>query len=288
MMTRCCSISIILIVILYMIPAPQNVNNDNLRSGQASSETSNYVNHPDTDDHIDSIEIAQAHQDIEAEEQDMLATTQKYLSYAVSTAGVYVKMGMNQLLGNAQDLTPQDIEEMAQEVQQQLQTETNQQLQAEADRLVESEEEKLDEQVQEDEDELMPADEIRQDLAEQEDLAVAHVRQEMDRKAEAIAKQLEKRAQEIEIEILEKRLEEKLGHKVKVVVMEDEIQSVEGLLEGLPNLGGKAPEDTPPELVRVMDNGMGMGGADGVVNADGGGNGFFDEDDDGDYQRKHI
>ena len=267
------------------------IQNDNLRSGQASQSTPGGSDGTESNPAVDAFyevasEVSNAHADIEDTEEDYLTTTQKVLGAAISVTGDFLKTGLTKLLGTAPDVTEEDIQGMGNDVEDKLKEEANNELSSTAGRLVDEEEQKVDERVDEDEQEGdMTVEDIKQDVEDGEESAISAVKGGIDAKAEELEKKMMKRAQEIEIEILEKRLTEKLGKPVRLVVGEDnEIEGIDDLFSGLTNLGGKPdPNSNPQQVVGGMGGGLNTGGsgaAPDVVDGDG-----FEKDDDGDYRR---
>jgi hypothetical protein len=118
-------------------------------------------------------------------------------------------------------------------------TETvNSELQEDAQGFLRDEVNKIENNVDNEQGEGRDYATIESDVMDQDQDAVINVREEISNAAVDMKTGLRGRAAEIEKQILEERLSLKLGKKVKLVVVGDEIEGVDDLFNGLPSLGG--------------------------------------------------
>jgi hypothetical protein len=263
---RCVLIAVIIMVILFMLPGGGPSVDDNIRSGQAQHDSTvhekpsnnNYADN--TDDNMDVTDIEAemdvVREDLEQAQQQELAKTKSALSAAIDVTSSYVKSAFSKLLAKT-DISEEEIQQMVAEVESKLEQETIEKLEEDAEEMVETYEDNIEQEAFDESDSGVAVDEIRIDIEANEETAIREMNQQLEKEAEAMKKMMRKKAEEFEIEILEKRLEEKLHKKIKLVVLDDEIADVEHMLDGLSVLKGerdptsssygKAPVDSPPD-----------------------------------------
>jgi len=227
---------------------------DNLRSGQAQHAATNSVaaskpattkynnknsvgnnNDDDQDGEEITAELTNAHDEIEKAEVEELEKEKSVLDGAIQTAGDFVQIGLTKLLGDT-DTTEEEIKEMVKEVENKLTEEVNEELESTAEKLIKQAEARVDDTVANDEDNGYGMETIRDDMVQTEERVIYNAKSQLDETADRMRKQMLKKAQELEKEILEKRLSERLGKQVKLIILDDEVQDVDHLLDGLTTL----------------------------------------------------
>jgi hypothetical protein len=143
---------------------------------------------------------------------------------------------MGKMFGS--NVSDEELEEMAKEVEDKLTETVTSELKEDAQEFLEDEVNKIDNNVDNEEAEGQDYRTIENDVMDQEQDSVIHVREEISDAAIDMKTGLRGRAAEIEKQILEERLSLRLGKKVKLVVVGDEIEGVDDLFNGLPSLGG--------------------------------------------------
>jgi hypothetical protein len=143
---------------------------------------------------------------------------------------------MGKMLGS--NVSDEELEEIAKEVQDKLTETVTSELKEDAQEFLQDEVNKIDSNVDNEEAGGKDYATIENDVMDQEQDAVMHVREEISNAAVDLKTGLRGRAAEIEKQILEERLSLKLGKKVKLVIVDDEIEGVNDLFNGLPSLGG--------------------------------------------------
>jgi hypothetical protein len=254
------------------MPSGGSSLDDNLRSGQAqqvatmggdtasnptTNGSSNTAKNDYSEDDEDEVadEVDNAIEEIDTAEKIELAKGQTALGSAILTAGDYVRGGLNKWFGTVSGVTEEEIEEMVKEVEDRLTVETTQVLVEEAETYAQDAENKVAELAEDEQDAGLALEDIRGDVIQSENEAISNVKARIEARAEDMRKHMREKAQQVEMEMLEKRLSEKLGKTVKLVVIDDEIAGVDELLDGLTMLGGN---DNP---------GDSTGGVDGNDNA---------------------
>jgi hypothetical protein len=147
-----------------------------------------------------------------------------------------LRIGMGKMLGS--NVSDEELEEIAKEVQDKLTDSVTSELQQDAEGFLQDQVYKIDNNVDNEEAEGMGYATIENDVMDQEQDAVINIREQISNAAVDMKTGLRGRAAEIEKQILEERLSLRLGKKVKLVVVGDEIEGVEDLFDGLPSLGG--------------------------------------------------
>jgi hypothetical protein len=147
-----------------------------------------------------------------------------------------LRIGMGKMLGS--NVSDEELEEIAKEVQDKLTESVNSELQEDAQGFLRDEVNKIENNVDNEQGEGRDYTTIENDVFDQEQDAVINVRDEISDAAVDMKTGLRGRAAEIEKQILEERLSLKLGKKVKLVIVDDEIEGVNDLFNGLPSLGG--------------------------------------------------
>jgi len=185
----------------------------------------------------EAIEVASS--DIHRAEEKELSIEQDKLKTEATGITNFLRVRMGSLFGST--LSADEVNEVANQVEQLLTSEASATLRSEADAIAEQEIEDVESMVDAEEEAGYDADDIEGDVLEQEAFAVGDVRSGIDMAAKDVKDSLKARAAEIEKEILEERLSAKLGKRVKLVIMDNEVQGVDDLLTGLNNLAPGAP-----------------------------------------------
>lgn len=167
----------------------------------------------------------EARDDIKEAEEAQLQEEGKMLDTATSGMANMVRIGIGRLFGST--LTNDEVEQVANQVEGQLKIEANKMLRTRADTITNREIDNLEGMVEEEEESGLLTDEIGADVSEQGFGAAIAVKDDIDAAAISIKDSLKARATEIEKAILEERLSAKLGKRVKLVIMDDELK-VEG------------------------------------------------------------
>ena len=245
-----------------MLPGGGPSVDDNLRSGQAqqhdtkennnvpttNTKNSNYDydGEDNTDDNNEVADIEEeldiVHEDLKQAQQQELETNKSALAAAIEVTGSYVRSAFSKLLAKT-DITEAEIEQMVEEVENKLEKETIEELKEESEAIVATLEDQIEEEAFDESDSGVAMEDIRTDMEENEEMAIREMKAQIDKKADEMKKMMRKKAEEFEIEILEKRLEEKLHKKVKLVVLDDELTDVDHILEGLSILKGGSGSD---------------------------------------------
>ena len=182
--------------------------------------------------------IDNAKADIVTAETDELEKEQSMLDTVASGLGNSFRISIGRLFGGA--LSNEEVEKVTEEVEGKLQEETHNMLRTQAQQSVDREFDRVAEIAQEDELSGYGAEEIQTDLYEQELQGANAIRDDIDSAADNAKTMMKKRAAEIEKEILEERLSQKMGKRVKVVIVDDEVKGIENdvnnLLQGLNTL----------------------------------------------------
>jgi len=174
---------------------------------------------------------------------------------------------MGKLLGN--NASDEELEEIANKVQDRLTQNVTAELQQNADDFAHEEVEKIDNAVDIEEMEGEDYEFIEGDVMIRKQDAILHVREEISDAAVDMKTSLRGKAAEIEKEILEERLSKRLGKKVKLVVVDDQIQGIDDLFNGLPIIGASQPYGNGGYA------GAGNGGFQNNNGGGGGGNGGY-------------
>lgn len=148
-----------------------------------------------------------------------------------------IRVGIGRLFGST--LSDEEVEDVAGEVQEQLLSDATTMLRGKADTIVNREIDGMNNIIQDDEENGMGAQEIAEDVFDQQVEVVEQMRDEIDGATDQVKESMRQHAAEIEKEILEDRLTKKLGKKVKLVIVDDQVQldsEVDNMLNGLNNL----------------------------------------------------
>jgi hypothetical protein len=147
-----------------------------------------------------------------------------------------LRIGMGKMLGS--NMSDEEVEEIAEEVETKLTESVTTELREDAQEFAEEEVNRIDSTVDTEEEAGQDYNTIGNDVMAQEQDAALHVREEISDAAGDMKAGLRGRAAEIEKEILEERLSLRFGKKVKIVIVDDEIQGVDDLFNGLSSFGG--------------------------------------------------
>lgn len=254
-------------VILFMLPGGGPSVDDNVRSGQAQhdstgKETPNnydYNNADNTDDNSNDVadieaELDIVRDDLEQAEQQELEKNKSMLTAAIEVTGSYVRSAFSKLLSGT-DISQAEIEQMVEEVESKLEEATIEQLKEESDAIVTTLEDSIESEAFDESDSGLAVEDIRSDMEENEEMAIREMNELINKKAEIMKQMMRKKAEEFEIEILEKRLEEKLHKKVKLVVLDEELTDIDHMLDGLTTLSGGSGSGSVPVAAASYDNG---------------------------------
>ena len=240
--------AILILAITILVPSGTGTVDDNLRSGQAQHTTSAISKPSSNDDQYASeateelrSTINDAVDDIKSAEEEEIAKEQSTLNAAIATAGDFVRFGLKKLLGGDSNVSETEIDNMVKEVEERLTEDTTKELRSKADEFVTEEEDRIDDNTTAEEAAGVPVTSIEEDVYEQEEAAIDNVKTEIDETAEQMRKAMREKAQEAEKQILEERLSVKLGKKVKLMIVDDEISGVDDLLKDLSVLKGGEP-----------------------------------------------
>lgn len=151
-------------------------------------------------------------------------------------------------------LSAEEIEEMTEYMTEELEVETSETIELEASEIVDEAMEFVEEEVDIEEAEGISEAEIVRDIYNQEPEEVAAVHKRIHNVGEQLHGSLRQQALEIEKQILEQRLSEKLGKQVKLMIVEDEIADIDGLLDGLTTLTGPTSTTTTSSSSTLSDN----------------------------------
>lgn len=228
------------------MPASGPKPDENLRSGQAKHDstakvvpktnTNTYNNAANDDDEANADQIEEEIEivrgDIEEAERQELEKNKSALAAAIEVTGFYVRSAFDKLLGNA-DISAAEIDQMVEEVESKLEEATIGELEKEADEIAQTLEDNIEGEAFNGNDQGLTVEEIRSDIIDNEEVAIREMNQQIEEKAERMKQMMQQKAQEFEIEILEKRLEEKLNKKVKVIIVDEELSFADKILDGL-------------------------------------------------------
>jgi 16S rRNA A1518/A1519 N6-dimethyltransferase RsmA/KsgA/DIM1 with predicted DNA glycosylase/AP lyase activity len=238
------SAAILAFLVIFLLSGGSNDSGgDNLRTGQAQAHESVvqkenpiptvYSSSVALDEETITEAEEQAHDEIEEAVSEQLVVEEKKVETAVNGVGNWIRIGIGRLVGSK--LSTSEVEDVASEVETQLQEALSQSLKEKAEEIEGREVEKLDGIVEQEENAGYSANEIAQDIIEIAESSENAINREIASATDSLTSTLKKRAAEIEQAILEERLSQKLGKRVKLVIVEDEVQ-IEDLFEGLNNL----------------------------------------------------
>jgi hypothetical protein len=186
--------------------------------------------------------VDEATEDIKEAEKAQLQDEEAMLESATSKVTNMIRIRMGNLFGKT--LTSDEVEQVATQVEGELMTEANKMLRTRADSITSREIDNLEGLVEDEEQAGYETEEIEGDVYEQELGAVDTVKEDIDAAAITVKDSLKSRAAAIEKAILEERLSAKLGKRVKLVIMDDEVQGVDELFEGLTTMAPPAAATT--------------------------------------------
>jgi hypothetical protein len=172
-------------------------------------------------------EVFEVEKELEASEQEELTKEQGKLQEKISTFSFNLKTGLDTLLGRSADM---DADEIAAEVENRLREEAAQDLNAEADSITTLAVDGLEESIDK-EGEGATKDELLLDIGDYEEKTKPKLVEDIDNAEADIEDTLDKRAEDIKVEVLEERLTEKLGHEVDLELEEN--GHIKGLDEAL-------------------------------------------------------
>ena len=176
---------------------------------------------------------------LEASEQEELVKEQGKLQQTISTFGINLKTGLDTILGRSPDM---DADEIAAEVEDRLKTEAAQNLSKEADEITTLAVDGLEVSIDMEEGQGVSTGALLEDIDDYEETAEPKLRDDIDQAEAEIEKGLDKRGKEIEVEVLEEKLTEKLGHEVHLELEEN--GDIDGLEEALDEVEVQAAKGT--------------------------------------------
>lgn len=251
----CVSVVISVFLVLFLSSGgSETANNENLRSGQAHHATVGEVSaqgasktatagNPYASEGVESVimdeenlqeAMDKATEDINEAENVQLHKEEAMLDKGTKGVTNMIRIGLGKLFGST--LTNEEVEQVAAQVEGDLMTEANMNLRTRADAIATKELNNIEGLVEHEQDAGYETDKIGRDVYVRESGAVDAVKENIDAAAIAIKDSMKSRAAEIEKTILEERLSKKLGKRVKLVIMNDEIQGFDELFEGLGTL----------------------------------------------------
>ena len=170
-------------------------------------------------------------------QEEAIEGEQTQLEEAASGVLNSIRVGIGRLFGT--QLSNDEVEDVAEQVQEQLMSDATTMLRGKAETIVNREIDGINTMVQKDEAKGFDAQEIADDVQDQEVQVVDHMRSAIDGATDEVKETMRKHAAEIEKEILEDRLTKRFGKKVKLVIVDDQVQldsEVDNMLNGLNNL----------------------------------------------------
>ena len=233
-------------------------DNDYLRSGQAHhavdsagvaplqpSTSHGYVSETDAASEIKADQVIrealdEASADIKEVESQELRKEDAVLETEASELGNSIRLHMGGTFG--QTLTFAEMSSVATQVEHELTAEVEHELHDQADQFANRDIQNIENMVEAEEEAGTDADEIEDDLYSEEASTVQELRDDIDQAADYLKDNMKKRAAEIEKQILEAQLSAKLGKKVKLVIVDDEVQAVDtSSFSGVGNLALQQP-----------------------------------------------
>jgi len=257
----CASLAIAAFITIFLSTGGSGkADNDNLRSGQAhhavdsvavptppvSSSTNNYGSELDTtsaimvDEEVVREAIDEASGFFKTVEEEELEKEDAVLVKEASGLGNSLRVRMGGIFSKS--LTFAEMNAVANEVEEKLTQEAESELRDQADQMAEGDIESIENMVDAEEANGLETEEIEEDVHNQETAYTQELRVGIDEAADHVKLSMKKRAAEIEKEILEERLSIKMGKKVKLVIVDDEVQGVDELFTGLGNLAPNAAQ----------------------------------------------
>lgn len=254
----CASLAIAVFITVFLSAGGNGkADTDNLRSGQAHHVVdsvavpappveNNYGSEWDTtssimvDEEVLQEAIDEASGDIKQVEQEELEKEDAVLVKEASGLGNKLRVRMGGIFSKT--LTYDEMNAVATEVEEKLTQEAESKLHDQADQMAEKDVENMLDMVDGEEANGMETDEIEKDVRTVGAAYTEGLRVGIDEAADDVKLSMKKRAAEIEKEILEERLSIKMGKKVKLVIVDDEVQGVDELLSGLDNLAPHAAQ----------------------------------------------
>jgi hypothetical protein len=188
---------------------------------------------------------------VEKEQLDQVG--QDVLDATTTKISNKLRIGIGKLFGST--LSSEEVEDVAVQVQTQLNTEAKSTLRGKADLLTQNAITNLETMVSTEEENGYDAIEIEEDVYDDERQAVNAIKVGINVEATHVQQSLSARATEIEKAILEERLSAKLGKRVKLVIEEDEVRPMEGDDELFHGLHALAPPPTTPSTTSTKPKG---------------------------------
>ena len=237
----CASLAICGFVVIFLSAGGSGkADTDNLRSGQAhhavdsvavpAFSSSGYDSEKDAaSEMMVDQELQEAVEEVEDEIQEAeaqeLRKEDTVLEAKASELGNSLRLRLGGLFSKT--LTFDEMNAVATEVEHELTTEVENELRDKADEIAERDIANIEDLIDAEEEAGIDPDEIEEDMYNQESFALKELRTDIDQAADHLKENMKVRAAEIEKEILELRLSAKLGRKIKLVIVDDEVQGLE-------------------------------------------------------------
>lgn len=213
-----------------------------------NSNNNNSDNNNDGEDENDSDAIAASVETVKTEleefEEVELKNSETILWSAIETAGDYMRKSLMKIFGSEEEA---EVNAIVKEVEENLRTQAHETLSNDASAIIGNQEEKLDELVEEDDEQGVGVVGIQQDVQSFETEAMSDLKHKLDEDTKHIRERLEHDALLAEKKVLEERLSLRLGKKVELKILDDDISGVDELLAGLPRLGGSPSQQQQKE-----------------------------------------
>lgn len=237
----CASLAISAFVVIFLSAGGSGkADTDNLRSGQAHHAVDSVVvpaySSSGYDSEKDAVSemmvdqelqeaVEEVEDDIKEAEAQELRKEDTVLEAKASELGNSLRLRLGGLFSKT--LTFDEMNAVATEVEHELTTEVENELRDKADEIAERDIGNIEDLIDAEEEAGVDPDEIEEDMYNQESFALKELRTDIDQAADHLKENMKVRAAEIEKEILELRLSAKLGRKIKLVIVDDEVQGLE-------------------------------------------------------------
>lgn len=226
-----------------MMSPSKQVSDNNLRADNYMGEEEPSKQAEDQQvDHLEE-EVYRVEDEIEQAEKDEFEHDQAQIATAMTTATNRFSSVLSHAMKDHAGVI--DLQSVTSEVKNKLEEEASSQFQQRATDILDEEMERFEAGVEQDRKEGYGLNFIKSDMVQSKQAVVSSMRQEMHDAAADVSSNVLSRAQQIELQILEDRLSQKLGKTVKLHFVEDDIQGIDDLFTGLPNLGGSVGGDNP-------------------------------------------
>lgn len=181
--------------------------------------------------------FGEAEEEIEEEEEKDEEKEEEFIEGKIADVKNNIRDDIVQLVGDK--MTAKEVSDMEKEIVDDIKTDSLNELKLSADGIAEEQIQILEEEVEDDEEYGMNTEDITSSLASLKYNSKVQMGQDLHQEALRIANHMQQRAIDMEKEILEKRLSERLGKTVHLTIEDDEVKDIDHLLDGLPALSGK-------------------------------------------------